>query len=476
MEQTINLLGFLCEAFGQNEKIYKDIDSVYRSRKYECYRLAKEHELYTNQIITEGSLLQEEYSKKALGILLYQQANPDDEKIISETDMLFRKGWPYVCAYLNHSEISLSKFLEQYCKKNGGIDRLTDDDLNTNITVLLVLAMSSGKAIVKDDFYNKTMDALLGRQNHYTSGEYKITISGLTEEEKKSVGILKNLVFKQIGKITSYHDMITKLKDDKRGDILSFLFDYENMTSSILDGVKFTDKDVAEILHLYTLIYPDMNHIDVDKAVSHYLYSIYIKCLIKAYKQVKQHYFANNKEIMYAELEHTENELKKARQTISTLAANKEESISENDELRRKINSLESQLQKEEQKNDELNALREFVFSLDTEIEFKEAPIDYDGLKSSRLIILGGHERWQSKMKEYLPEGVFIHPDMMNFDLSLVDGAEAIFICVNYLNHSIYYRLMEYAKGKSKKIFYINRQNEKLVLMDMQKKLRENMP
>ena len=115
--EKLNLLGFLCEAFGQNEKIYKDIDLLYQKRKYEFYRLARENEWYNHPLITEGSLLHEEYAKKMLGIMLYQTDNSEDEDIAKEVDNLVKKGWSYAYTFLNFSEISLTKFVQKYIKK-----------------------------------------------------------------------------------------------------------------------------------------------------------------------------------------------------------------------------------------------------------------------------------------------------------------------------------------------------------------------
>jgi len=248
---------------------------------------------------------------------------------------------------------------------------------------------------------------------------------------------------------------------------MSFLFDYENLSSSIFYCVEFTSKDVDEIIFLYYTYHKDLDKIDVDDAVKFYLYSLYIKYLIKCYKQVKAHYFENNKEIQYAELEAKEKEVIKLEQKEAT-ETNLKNRINE---LTKKVERMSFELENEAIKNNELNSLREFVFQLDSQVSYKETDIDYSRLKRLNAVIVGGHERWQAKMKESLPKCTFIHADMINFDINILNSVNDVFFYVNYLNHPIYYKVINYIRGKNKNIHYLNQQNEKLILMEMQKVL-----
>lgn len=466
----INLLGFLCEAFGQNKKIYKDIDLIYQKRKYEFYRLAKEHELYNHQLITEGSLLQEEYSKKILGILLYQYNEPDDEEIVYDIDRLVKKGWPYVYSFLSHSEVSLSEFMKRFAKKSGSIKNLTDDDINASLTILLVMSLSIGKTVVQDDFYNTVMQTYFDRLEHYKS-DNRINIKHISTDDKKNIKRIKDIIFKKVGTIKDYMTLLECLAGTKLNESIELLFDYENLTSSIFNFVEFNDKDVDEIIFLYYIFNKDLDKIDSDDAVKFYLYSMYIKYLIKCYKQVKVHYFKNNKETQFAELEIKDKEITKLKAKLQQKEVSEIDLINKVDELTKKIDKLTVELETERLKNNELNSLREFMFCLDAEIEYKEIDIEYERLKGIKAAILGGHERWQAKMKQTLPECIFIHTDMLNFDLNILNNVNDIFIYVNYLNHAMYYKVMDYIKGKNKNIYYLNQQNEKFVLMEIQKRI-----
>jgi hypothetical protein len=467
----INLIGFLCEAFGQNPKIYADIDMIYQKRKYEFYKLARESDLYSHPLITAGSLIQEEYCKKMLGILLYlYDDTPNDAEIADDLNNMIKKGWAYAFTFLNHSKISLSTFMQKFIKKNGGLENITDDDMNANLVILLVMSMSTGKTVIQDDFYYYIIQCFSERLEHYNSDK-RISITNISPEDKEKIMALKSVIFKKVGKITNFTTLLECLSEDKLNEQISLLFDYENLSSSIFNCVEFTTKDVDEIIFLYYTFHEDLDKIDVDDAVSFYLNSMYIKYLIKCYKQVKTHYFENNKETQFAELEAKEKELIKISSKLEQKEATEFNLINKINELTKRIERMSAEIENEKLKNNELNSLREFVFRLDSQVAYKEIDIDYSRFKKLNAVIIGGHERWQAKMKEILPKCTFIHASMVNFDVNILNSVSDIFFYVNYLNHPIYYKVINYIQGKSKNIHYLNQQNEKLVLMEMQKAL-----
>lgn len=91
------------------------------------------------------------------------------------------------------------------------------------------------------------------------------------------------------------------------------------------------------------------------------------------------------------------------------------------EQLTKKVTMLQNELKAEKEKNTELIGLRELMFNLDSQTEYIEQELDYIKLKSIKAVIIGGHEKWQQRMKELLPNVTFIHPDQASFDLSLLN-------------------------------------------------------
>lgn len=77
-------------------------------------------------------------------------------------------------------------------------------------------------------------------------------------------------------------------------------------------------------------------------------------------------------------------------------------------------------------------------------------------LKRIKGLIIGGHEIWQHKMKEFLSSFTFIHLDTTNFDVKLVDNADIIFMYAGYISHAMYYKALARVSTNNKKLVYIN--------------------
>lgn len=456
----LNILPFVVEAIGYNKSIYPDIDKLYQTRKYEFYKAARGHELYTHQIVTEGGLLQEEYCKKALGILLCA-----DEGIMQKLNDIFRKGWAYAYLFIkNHTEVDLSKFLQRLVRKQGSIDKVSDDFINTNLFICFYLAISSGKKVVEDELYRELLSMLKLRFEHYNADcPERISLKNAPPSELEKVRELKRQLYGRYGVIRDMNTLIKRL--GKKTEEAALLFDFEQLSVlSITDGLPFDEIDIEEILLVYVVTHESYT---LENVTQYLMHAMYVKYMAKAYKEVKQRYFENNKETMFVELEGLEKELAATKIEIKSLQSNLKESDKILEVLRKKNARLKKELDTERRNRQELNSLREFMFDLDSREAYPNEAIDFDKLKSFKAVLIGGHEKWQARMKELLPEFVFIHPGNHNFDLRLLDGVDMVFIYVNYLNHAVYDRTMEAVRGKDIKITYINQQNEDIVLKEI---------
>lgn len=454
-----DLLPFAVEALGYNQKIYKDIDRLYQTRKYDFYRAAKAHELYTHQIVTEGALLQEEYCKKALGILLYASG---DEELAEALSAIFRKGWTYAYLFVqNNAQVDLKRFMGNVVKKAGGIDKVSDDWLNAQIFVVYFLALSAGKPIVENDLKATFERMLVDRWNHYREDDpTRISLSSATPERLAQVKDLKRRIFAEYGRFVDFKSMYGLFG---RAEKMALLFDFERLScESVFNTVEFSECDIEEIL----LAYGPPKEINLNHAIDFLVDAMYVRYMAKAYNEVKRRYFANNKETAYIELEGLEKDLSAAKGEISRLSGLLSGAQDENKQLEREIPRLKAELAEETKNRQELNSLREFLFSLDRQEEYEEAvPYDLAELKNLKAVLVGGHEKWQARMKGLLPGFIFIHPDNMAFDLRLLDGVDIIFIYTQYISHAIYQRVMSASAGK--RIGYLNQPNEARVLQDI---------
>ncbi len=471
MNLEFDIVAFVAEALGNNKKIYKDMDSLYLKRKYEYYRVAKEHKLYTHQIITEGSLVQEEYCKKALGLLLLSEHYPDTLEGLFK---IIDKGWAYASLFvLNHQVIDGEKFLKNVVKKSGDIDKVSDTWLNAQMLMMYFLAHKHDKKIIQNQIYHTLINSMIFRWEHYQNDHtYRISMHNASNELKIKVKALKNSIFAENGRFSNYYGMYSKMTD--RAETIALLFDFDELScDSVFEDIKFSDRDIDEIL----LAFVSRNETYIlERAKDFLCSSIYIRYLIKAYKEVKKMHFKNNRETMFLEIEELEEKQSKSVQDIKRLSASLEETRLKAEALERENKRLQIELEKARSNRKELNSLREFLFNIDIEEEYTDEDnlIDVKRLQEVSAAVIGGHDKWQVKMKEYLPNYIFISPDHLNFDIKILEKVEVVFIYTNYLNHALYYKVMQALDGKDTKIIYIKKKHDRMVLKAMYQELRKN--
>ncbi|MEZ7096520.1 hypothetical protein ACBS10_17165, partial [Clostridioides difficile] len=106
MKRELNLIPFLAEALSINSKCYSFIDKYYNKDKLKYMNLAKKSIFYNSKIASEGSIIQEYYFKKALGILLSQENDTIFE--------IYKLGYKAAYNYINSIQIfKVSNFLKK---------------------------------------------------------------------------------------------------------------------------------------------------------------------------------------------------------------------------------------------------------------------------------------------------------------------------------------------------------------------------
>ncbi|MBE0069906.1 hypothetical protein [Thermoanaerobacterium thermosaccharolyticum] len=476
---TINILPFLIEALSIKKSIRKDIDMLYESDKYKFYKKAKESEWYNNLVVKEGDIYREVYAKKALGIILC--ANKDNN-LAEKFLQILKKGWPRAYSYVKkHDNIDIEQYMVNL---NSEIDNMHIDIFNSELAVLYFLSVNFNKNFIINEGLKVFEENLLQREKHYLGLEpSSYSFDKLPDETKKHAADLRKQVYSAIGEISTYKILFDSKVDVVRREIdfMSFLFDSEKLSmDSLFFENDINKKDVIEIFALYYGIFKDM---DVENAIKHFVSGTIIKCLLKAYKQVKTYFFEHNQETMFLEMERRDEEIEKLKsendmlknkisELSQTLADHKKslenKYLQEIKMLNKTVEDLKMQLDKEHQKDKELNALRDFMFSLDTKEAYSNFAEDTD-FSSVKGLIVGGHEIWQKELKKSLPNFSFINSE--NFDIKVLDNIDIVFFFPNFLSHALYYRVINEVRKRNIKVGYISKLNKELALEEIKRQV-----
>lgn len=155
--------------------------------------------------------------------------------------------------------------------------------------------------------------------------------------------------------------------------------------------------------------------------------------------------------------------------------------LEEVDQLRRKVHKLESdnsslraglaekrRLEEEskdirqqlEAANHELAALRNYVYNLtesDKPITDKTIESMKEEIAGCRIVIVGGHSNWLSKMKKEFPDWIFVNPKASGtIDVSIVDKADYVYFFTDTISHSKYHQFMNVIRERKINFGYIH--------------------
>lgn len=113
--------------------------------------------------------------------------------------------------------------------------------------------------------------------------------------------------------------------------------------------------------------------------------------------------------------------------------------------------------------------LEERVDALDTaEDEAEESaalPNSYvqGRLKNLNVLIMGGHQVWQNRLKELYPYFKYLDSDNVNYDINITRNADIVFFNTLHCSHTLYYRMKNNINNgrdeRKNKVVYISSNN-----------------
>jgi hypothetical protein len=133
-------------------------------------------------------------------------------------------------------------------------------------------------------------------------------------------------------------------------------------------------------------------------------------------------------------------------------------------EMQNKINDLEHKLLEEKKYRSELNALREYIFKVNTDyVPSTMAKTLSYYIANNKIIIIGGAKEWRRKFRQKYPQIGSLHGFNENFDTSVLTNYDYVFFYTGFMNHATYYKSMSFIRTHKIKFGYIGKTNIDLV-------------
>ncbi|MDP4147148.1 MAG: hypothetical protein Q8936_22175 [Bacillota bacterium] len=459
----------------KNSDLRNEINNLYNLDKLTYYNAAKNSSCINHVIMTQGTLEQEVYGRKALGILIIAET---DYKLRDKIIRLLRKYNPIVYnAVKKHNIKQLSK---KYCDIDE-VTRVTESRLDSSIYFYLSMYRSPElvdqaciESIINDIKYFEFNDPMTRNID---------TELILLKHETQQI---KSLIKRQYGKIHNYKDILNNDSEYIReiGYILENLFIINKLDINHLFS-NFNYVNISEII--LSLIKEENELLENNEVIlNHLIYGIFIKSLLGEYKKVRNLYFENYQETLFFRLSSLEEKLNavlkentELKSSLSILEKEKESfnqtlttqinklnkaHKSETNDLQNKIKELEAQLLEEKNYRRELNALREYIFYINNSYippTTNDSLEDYTDIE--KLLIIGGTKEWRRRFREKYPKLRTLNGFNENFEISTLNSYDYIFFYTGYMNHATYYKAINYIRLHQLKFGYIGKTNIDLV-------------
>lgn len=480
MEIQVNIIPYVCYAFGLNKKSYNLIDKVYDENKETYFSYASQSEFYNKAPIVNGTPMQIEYARKILGILLYM-LDKQNVEIYRKVIEIYKKSFNYLYQLIqSYKEIELLKIMKKFKEEIFSTFSWTRI-LNSDIYIIMTLFGASllNKPIKQDEHYQFFINTLYARQEHDLHAKNKLTLSQLKTFAKEG----KELKIK----LESFKpDLINCEFVGKNQELIESLFafmcDVESV--SILEILEETmDKKTLDEIFSFVYILRKMynqsceTEQDLEEAYENFVAMFYFRALLKEFNKFREFYLKN------ADVIHERNKLlfenNQLKQEIQKLRENIENLYNQREILLNNISKLKNELKAYEQDLQELYKLREILFEKEVKTQEPKEELDLSVLKDKRLVIIGGINDWINSLKKFFHEStVYLEADRLNYDEnSVFNAVDLVVFNTKYLSHSAYYKAINQIKKLNIPYLFINHNNIKLSLsqiVDFLKKKEES--
>lgn len=468
----------------KNKDMKKEIDKIYNCNKLKYYNAVIDSSCADYIVIKQGTLEQELYSKKVLGILLTAES---DNSLRSKIIKLFRKYYPLIYdAVRKHNK---EKLKNKYMKMDIVLRNL---EAKFDAAIYLYLAVHTSSKEVDHGFIVSILSDI---EEFEFNSLINQNVEAELERYKPKIQEIKALVKREYGKIISYKDIISHKNEDVRsfGAFLEDLFATNQINiHHIFQEYDFLNMD--KIILSYVRAAEDINP---GLIVSRIISGIFIQLLINEYKITRKLYLENSSEPLIYQLKHMEDKLDFAENQNKSLKTKIEELSKEKiiyeknltnelnnlnnihkqkvDKMENRIIELENKLNEEKNLRLEIEALREYELNLseDNNIEDSDNNL-YDYIQNKRIIIIGGDKEWRRRFRIKYPEIRTLNGFNENFDINILNNCNYIFFYTKYMNHSTFHKAMSYIKFNKCEFGYIGKTNINLVEKEIIEKINKS--
>lgn len=487
----IDLKVFMSIAFARNIKMMRIIDNLYFSDEKKYLEILKHSKYKNSRLITDIKYELKENALRALSVI--EIASTDDNVYIIMHNAVI-KNFKKLYEKARNSESKREKFRVLMAhmkndKDSSDIGMFSDMAIFTYFCLFLY---GGFKSTLDNDKDYVILDSLMSyHKDSFKSysevirEEIKLSISAQTIVEKllSNSIIQKILKHKSISSLLCFSEELSQ-KLDNYAQVMWRLTQFDNVPITIYEEETFTRNDLLDIINVIALSIRDKKTTE-DDAPLILTIGLIIRSFSRMHKKLVDK-LSNNTTV--SRLSYNENE-KKLKLEINSIKDKYDEQIRINRKKQQELNAIQIKYDKSQNTIDTLNSkieeLEEKTRVLEALLERKDIAAAKENteenkkddnisiLNSKNIVVFGGPPNWHTSVKKVLPNATCIPVSNKSFSTSIIDNSDIIVIKTDYLSHAQWYKIINQARSKNKKVLYCQN-NIDMLLSDLVKNIKDD--
>ena len=345
-------------------------------------------------------------------------------------------GWPDIVAYIDrysdNPPIDMERWFESYKRKHGGVEHMTDEEINDSLVVMLLVCN-----ILEID--------TTGRRKERTEEFIEYRCQSARQKNRKISSHNNRPVIKQmksLAKVEAFHEMPV-------GMFTESIYGQEKLSiSSLVHSLTFSNKDNNDVAQAMINAYGDSIAVRAQDPLFVDLFrtGLQLKWVLQSYKQAKSDFWSCVK--MDSGYAATRTELQAATEKATAMEERNKALQSELDAAQLSIKRLQAEVAAFEKENKDIELLWANLKTEETKEEQPEsASIDMESLNNVRALFVGGHKNLRKKLKKHLPDWTIVGDD---FAKESVAKSNKVFFHPTDMSHSSFYRFRKYLPDRNR--------------------------
>lgn len=494
LKERVELKAYLSIAFARDAKTMRTIDSIYYSCEENCLTYLEYSDFKNSRLIIDAKYEQKERALRALAVL---EAADCDYYVRTTLYDAIKKNFKQLYNKALKSEFLSNRFqvvLLDLLEKRKYSDTVAFSHLAVFIFFCIMLYGDLRFANAKERDFDILL--IIMGQHKDSLKTYSQMIAEEIEESKFASKIVKDILNdsvtraimkqKNIASLMSAHSSMDLPKNiNSYIEVMWRLSHFDHVPMLVYEEESFTRNELLGIINSISLAIKN-EEITKDDVPILLLMGIVIRSFSRMHNKLIGKLTNNTTK---NRLSYNENE-KELKLKINSIKDKYDEQIRINRKKQQELNTIQIKYDKSQNTIDTLNSkieeLEEKTRVLEALLERKDVVTpktedikenkkdDYISiLNNKNIVVFGGPPNWHASVKKVLPNATCIPVSNKSFNTSIIDNSDIIVIKTDYLSHAQWYRIINQARNKNKKVLYCQN-NIDMLLSDLAGSIKDD--